>query len=305
MSRTVSGQKIFGDREKEQLRRELWRVCAYCGIDLITFAVMANHFHVLVHVPKRRPVSDAELIARYCELHPDRPEAGFSRRAALEQMLALNDEAALEWRDRQHALMGDISPFMQILKQRFAVWFNYTHERFGPLWNARFTSVLVQGTSKALRSVAAYIDNNALHAGIVADQKDYRFCGYAEAVAGNAEARAGLALVYPGRNWDEVQAAYRVDLYIAAAKPREGAASATAEQLKAVIASGGRLTLAEMVRCRWRFMTQGVILGTERFVAQHLETYRNLTGRGHRIRPMPVPGIEEWEDLTAMRWADR
>lgn len=305
ISRTVNGERLFGDREKEQLRRELWRVAEYCGVDLATYALMTNHFHVLVHVGQRRTVTDAELIRRYCHLHPDPPKAGFSRRATLEQMLALNDDTAQAWRDRQQALMGDISPFMQILKQRFAVWFNFTHGRFGPLWNARFTSLLVQGTSKALRTVAAYIDNNALHAGLVADPKDYRFSGYAEAVAGNAKARVGISLIYPGSNWDEVQAAYRLDLYVAAARPKERAASASAEQVKLVIASGGRLSLAEVVRCRWRFLTQGVILGTESFVAQQLDVYRNLTGRGHRLRPRPVPDIEDWRGLMAMRWADQ
>lgn len=305
ISRTVNGERLFGDREKEHLRRELWRVGRYCGIELATYALMTNHFHVLVHVAQRRALTDGELIDRYCHLHPDRPTTGFSRRAALEEMLALNDATAQDWRDRQQALMGDISPFMQILKQRFAVWFNFIHGRFGPLWNARFTSVLVQGTPKALRTVAAYIDNNALHAGLASDPKDYRFSGYAEAVAGNDKARAGISLIYPGRNWDEVHAAYRLDLYVAAAQRKAGAASASAEQLKSVIASGGRLSLADMVRCRWRFLTQGVIFGTESFVAEQLAVYRALTGRGHRLRPRPVPGIEDWDGLTAMRWADQ
>ena len=41
-------------------------------------------------------------------------------------------------------------------------------------------------------NVAAYADLNAVRAGIVKDPKDYRWCGYAEAVAGKRDARRGL-----------------------------------------------------------------------------------------------------------------
>jgi hypothetical protein len=72
---------------------------------------------------------------------------------------------------------------MKVLKQRFSVWYNRSHERFGTLWAERFKSVLVEGKGNALQTVAAYIDLNPVRAGLVEDPKDYRFCGYAEAVA--------------------------------------------------------------------------------------------------------------------------
>jgi len=44
--------------------------------------------------------------------------------------------------------------------------------------------------------VSAYIDLNAVRAGLVEDPKDYRHCGYAAAVAGDAKARSGLLSLY-------------------------------------------------------------------------------------------------------------
>lgn len=38
----------------------------------------------------------------------------------------------------------------------------------------------------------AYIDLNPVRSGLVEDPEDYRCCGYAKAVAGNAVARKGL-----------------------------------------------------------------------------------------------------------------
>ena len=42
--------------------------------------------------------------------------------------------------------------------------------------------------------MAAYIDLNPVRAGLVEDPKNYRFCGYAEAVVGHAAARRGSVL---------------------------------------------------------------------------------------------------------------
>ena len=58
--------------------------------------------------------------------------------------------------------MHDVSWLMKTIKQRFAASFNASRERFGPVWSERFKSVLVEGDLKALRTVAAYIDLNAV-----------------------------------------------------------------------------------------------------------------------------------------------
>ena len=72
---------------------------------------------------------------------------------------------------------------MKTVKQRFSIWFSKSHQRYGTLWADRFKSVLVEGSGNPLQTMAAYIDLNPVRAGIVDDPKDYRFCGYAEAVA--------------------------------------------------------------------------------------------------------------------------
>ena len=65
--------------------------------------------------------------------------------------------------------MGDISIFMKELKQRFTLWFNKSHGRFGTIWAERFKSILVQerGRGFAALTVATYIDLNPLRAGLL------------------------------------------------------------------------------------------------------------------------------------------
>ncbi len=48
---------------------------------------------------------------------------------------------------------------------------------------------------EALRTIAAYIDLNPVRAGLVNDPKDYRWCGYAEALGGSKRARKALCRV--------------------------------------------------------------------------------------------------------------
>lgn len=121
--------------------------------------------------------------------------------------------------------MGKLSQFMKLLKQRFSIWFNENHGRFGTLWAERFKSVLVEPKRGVLETIAAYIDLNCVRAGLVSDPKDYRFCGYAEAMGGSTKARAGLiAISAPAQpSWREVQACYRQMLFGAGAAPRQHA----------------------------------------------------------------------------------
>ena len=53
MSRTCGGEVFFDDVEKEALKRVLWRMADFCGVRLVTYCVMGNHFHALIEVPER------------------------------------------------------------------------------------------------------------------------------------------------------------------------------------------------------------------------------------------------------------
>lgn len=115
--------------------------------------------------------------------------------------MLLGDEEKEHFRKILLVRMGDVSEFMRTLKQRFSPWYNKKHERFGTLWAERFKSVLVEDSTEALQTVAMYIDLNPVRAGIVEDPKDYRFCGYAEAVAGKKLARKGILGFHGTKNW--------------------------------------------------------------------------------------------------------
>ena len=199
MTRVVGGQMLLKTREKEILRQMLWQLADFSGVEILTYCIMSNHFHVLVRIPACDAVSDDELMRRYRVLYPKPTKYQAASASVVEALLKSGSKEGVVLRDQLFARMGDVSEFMKGAKQRFSIWYNRHNKRYGTLWSERFKSVLVEAAGNPLQTMAAYIDLNPVRAGIVEDPKDYRFCGYAEAVAGNTRAGAGLFCVWADR----------------------------------------------------------------------------------------------------------
>jgi hypothetical protein len=199
--------------------------------------------------------------------------------------------------------MGNLSQFMKLLKQRFSIWFNKAHRRFGTLWAERFKSVLIESKQEVLEIIAAYIDLNCVRAGLAADPKDYRFCGYAEAVAGSAVAQQGLTQVFgaAGQSWPEVQAGYRLILFGTASAPRAHGSGIATEEFAQVLRAGGKLPTATVLRCRVRYFSDGAVLGTKAFVAVQLARLRRRSGPLDRTAPRLLPELTDWGELATLR----
>lgn len=290
MSRVLERRFLLGEEEKEVFRK-LLRACeGFCGVRVVTYAVMSNHFHVLVHVPGRGAISDAELLDRLSYLYSKSRVAEVA--CQLQDLRKEGDHAGAE---RLKALftyrMGEVSEFVKTLKQRFTQWYNKRAGRRGTLWEERFKSVLVEGRGHVLATMAAYIDLNAVRAGLVKDPKDYRFSGYGEAVAGVKVAREGLSLVALGlgqnADWRSAGAAYRVYLHVrgsgSGAMPGFGP-----EQVKRVLAEGGKLSPSEVMRCRVRYFSDGVVLGSRDFVEQVFRDHRGFFGPKRKTGARPL-----------------
>ncbi len=277
LSRTVNGEKLFGTREKEVLRKMMWQVAEFSGIEILTYAIMDNHFHILAEVPEKGEVSDRILLERYRILYP-KPTAWNPMSAEmLEHHLKENTHEGKTLRRRLTARMHDVPWMMKTLKQRFALWYNRKNDRFGHLWSGPFKSLLVEAETGSLSTVAAYIDLNAVRAGIVDDPKDYSYCGYAEALAGKSRAQYGLLRI------EKTLAHYRQRLFGAGAYPEEGKAFIEPEKARQVIEEQkGELPLHELLRQRLKFLSEGTVFGSPSFVSNALRTLESPKSRCNR-----------------------
>ena len=292
MSRTCGGEVFFDDVEKEALRRIIWRMAEFSGIKIVTYALMSNHFHLLAEVPHREtwlqrftgPTGEEKLFDHLRTLY-SRTYVALLRDELADLRTRGITALAAQRIDALKKRFCDLSLFVKEIKERFSRWFNKRHSRRGTLWMDRFKSVLVEGKGEALRTMAAYIDLNPVRAGLVKDPKDYRWCGYAEALGGSRRAQRGLckALSKPVDGWHSAGAAkaYRCILHDEGREVRDaqnenvikpGVSTASA---RAVLATRGKLSSAELIRLRVRYFTDGVVLGSKEFVEGIFETQRD------------------------------
>ena len=292
---------LFSYEDKEMFVRML-RACAeFSGIQVLTYAVLDNHFHVLAHVPSPSIVPEDEVLRRVRILYGTARAVDMAQRwkqARESGHASLADAELARLRER----MGDISQFMQILKQRFSTWYRANHGRIvGTIWQSRYGSTLVEGDARALSAVAAYIDLNPVRAGIVSDPKDYRWSGYGAACGGSRVARNGYISLFAttsGRmNFGEAMSLYRELLY------RTGADAFSIDDIKRVVDAHGRLTVKQMVFCRVRYFTAGVAIGSRSFVERIFESNRDLFDPNRRsgAREIPVRGDSGGMRLCTLR----
>ena len=279
------------------------QVEGFSGVRVLTWTILSNHFHVLLEVPPApaAPLGDAEILARcgslYSKAQMVEVEAEFA------EAQRMGGPVLQAWRARFLKRMWDLSEFMKTLKQKFTLWFNRSHDRVGTLWESRFRSIVVEGSWKALLSVAAYIDLNAVRAGLVDDPKDYRWCGYCEAVVGDRLARKGLAAALadlkPGANWRDVGPRYRKVLF-GIGEENSARVGLSRDEVAKVWDAGGKLSLAQLLRCRLRYFSEGMAIGTAGFVERVFQLERGLFSASRETGARRMKG-GDWEGLRVAR----
>ena len=282
MSRITERRFYLGAREKEHFRGMMRRVADFSGVEVLTYTVLDNHFHLLIQVPERVDISDAELLRRMRLIYREGDVAQFERELAE----AETDLEARVLRKRYLYRMYDLSEFMKTLKQRFAIWYNAEHDRSGHLWDDRFKSVLVEGGGGldrpgALWVMAQYIELNAVRAGIVKSAQAYRWCGLGEAVGGGAEARRGICGVFrEDVGWNVVCGVYC-----------------------GAVADGGALSGDESIslaQYRVRYFVDGVMFGTRSFIENMFQKKRHLFCESRKTAARKMRG-GDWGGLCTIR----
>ncbi len=179
-NRIANSSMLFTDDEKDRFMRLLRNVAKFCGVEVLTFCIMTDHFHILVMVPERQAVDDEELLDRLALIQT--PQAVRRRMKRWERLEAAGlAETADAERDAIRARMHDLSGFVKTLKELYTAQYNKRTGHSGTLWAGRFGSVYVAEDYNALMSVASYIDFNPVKARMTASARRYRWNGVTSA----------------------------------------------------------------------------------------------------------------------------
>ncbi|HBR95064.1 MAG TPA: hypothetical protein DEA90_12965 [Opitutae bacterium] len=304
--RTAYQAYLFGDQEKEVFVRLLQQQARFAGIEVLAYCIMSNHVHLLARISPIDSLPDAELLRRYRDYYGDVkvPQSTYSVEE-LQSLLRSGGPDAEAARQRVLSRMGDLSAFMRELKQRFTLWYNHKHDNQGTIWASRYKSLIVENAPESLSKVAAYIDLNPVRAEIVEDPKDYRWCGYAAAMAGRkAQKDAVIELLAGQDEFAQAIASYRLILfgkgYTSKGSATKDQGTLSAEALEAVIQNEGHVASSELLRLRVRYFADGTAIGSKAFVENIVHSHRAAFGL-KRKKASTALAPQIWDDLHVLR----
>jgi len=150
------------------------RVCAVFAVDLCAYAIMNNHYHIVVKINAARVSdwTDEEVAQRWLQI--------FSGPLLVHQYLAETDLAEFQrqhvaellatWRER----LADLSWVMRCINEPIARMANSEDHCTGCFWEGRFKSQALLD-DRALLACMAYVDLNPIRAAMATtpEQSDY------------------------------------------------------------------------------------------------------------------------------------
>ena len=295
VSRVVDKKFIFEDQEKAFFLSLMRGLESYTGVEVLSYCLMGNHFHLLLHIPARpNDLSDDEVKDRMSHIYSEKKIHEFD--ALIKQMKENGVEGfEKEFYDKQRARMFSLSNYMKELKERFTKWYNARMEREGTLWENRFKSLLVAGEDGALMNVAAYIELNPVRAGMVEEPQEYRWCSHTEAVAGGKRARYGISKLVGAleneSSWEKASEVYRGYFIEKGAAQNHRKKGFSGDYANQELRSGGHLTQKEILRTRVKYFTEGLVIGSKEFLDEFLENHRDVLGSRRKSSGTKIKGI--------------
>ncbi len=229
----------FHKLQKQVMVEILQEVSELLGIKVVSYQIMSNHYHLLVQAPEK-PLSPGEMCERYKKYYK-----GF-------KTIEPDSEECAAWCKRSR----DVSWFMRLFQQKFTMWFNrnYKTRRRGKLWCDRYKHTILESGS-ALWNCWKYIENNAVRAGLVKDAADYRFCSYGRWCQSGHHPFAMNVIQLLLKTFGCSEMAELKELL------RQGLGKEAPE-------SKTKTGISTTVTRRVRYWTEGLVIGSERFVRE-------------------------------------
>ena len=154
----ISGHSY--EHRKQWVESYLLRLANIFTVNLFGYAVMSNHYHVIVETlpDVAKALDDEEVARRWVQLSPALDEV-----AAKNRVSTILDDAAriAELRER----LGNLSWFMRYINEPIARRANKEDNCKGRFWEGRFESFVMLDEPAVICGLA-YVDLNPIRAGI-------------------------------------------------------------------------------------------------------------------------------------------
>ncbi|MEX2367315.1 MAG: transposase [Pseudohongiellaceae bacterium] len=169
------------DHRKPWLVKRLKLLADVFAIDIAAYAVMSNHFHLVLHVNKIRAQSwsDDEVLERWTRIHRGPPliQRYMSDQYLTEAEIATIPALVKSFRQK----LFSISKFMACLNEYMARKANLEDGCTGRFWEGRFKSQALLDET-ALLSCMVYVDLNPIRAGVANDLDESDFTSIQERI---------------------------------------------------------------------------------------------------------------------------
>ncbi len=266
MSHTALDGYPFDAVDKDRLLDIIRTFAGIYFCQILGFALMGNHFHILIRMTPADHVHDEDIVERFHARYGD--DAYFPLQSL--------ESFRQKW--------TSLSEFMREVKQTFSRYYNKRHHRRGTLWGERFKSVLVED-GRTLVNCLAYIDLNPVRAGIVDRPEDYRWCSLGYHLQSNNRDNL-LELDFGLVDWDvpdpsERLTLYRQFLYETAALESPKGKPIREDLLEKTRQAGYEYSRTDRFLLRTRWFTDSGIIGSKQFIEMTAKKL-GLPGAGHR-----------------------
>ncbi len=177
VNRCVRRTFLLGDEcghRRDWLQEALRAKTAIFAIDVLAYAIMDNHFHLIVktHPERAATWSDLEVARRWTTLCPPKN--------LKDQVVKLKQEELREliarpgWVKERRRRLASMSWLMKLIKEKLARQANREDKCRGHFWEGRFTSVPLLDQAAVIAGMV-YVDLNPIRAKVAAtpEESDY------------------------------------------------------------------------------------------------------------------------------------
>lgn len=331
-SRTVGQAFLFGELEKRVFVRLIRQWAAFSGLSVITHCLMDNHFHALLWVPARVDLDHAGILVALQGVWPEEKvsawEAYYQQntadtRAAMEmavrerianlpEFMRVLKQSFTCWYNRKHHRKGTLwdSRYRSVVVEgsplalmSVAAYIDLNPLRAGMVedpmsyvWSGYGAAMggdkhARKGLDALVRLSRGHLPQDALRVRqkqIASASPHWReIC---PEMAGEQKQRAAP------KNWQDVQAAYRIWLVHKGKAIEEAGNTGKRKgldpvQVLAEFEQQGVVPLSAQLQCRIRSVSRGIALGSEGYLDMLLQNYRSCFGvkrkqAGRRVKGM-------------------